>query len=90
MKAKLNQFIDFLIVNQNNNADLSQQNLYSKEQYYQLLLPVLKLIERYNNIDQIREKLFNRSALIKGLKTIINDRKLVAGIMGHLIIVKQL
>lgn len=79
MKAKLNQFIDFLIVNQNNNADLSQQNLYSKEQYYQLLLPVLKLIERYNNIDQIREKLFNRSALIKGLKTIINDRKLVAG-----------
>ncbi len=81
LEQKLSKFIEMLLYNQNYNCDEEQRDLYTKEDYYKLLNPVISLIKEEDNIDNIRELLFQNSGVIEGVKDIIQTKKIVPGII---------
>lgn len=79
----LSNFVDRLLENQNKGANLAQQNLFSKEEYYEFLKPVIKVIKNNKDasLEELRTILFEQSGLIEAAKTLVNEQKLTPGLV---------
>ena len=77
---KVDNFIDFLIENENQNADEYTHDLKSKKDYEQLLKPVAKIyLENEKDIIKSYEAIFEQSKISEHLKQFILDNKMAPG-----------
>lgn len=79
----LESYIQKLYKNSNVNMSYEQQNLYSIEDYYVLLKPVVELLKKYSDdtIEELREKIYNLSGLDEKIKEFIFQKKMTPGIV---------
>lgn len=79
----LEQYVDQLYDNQNLGANIEQQDLFTKKDYYNLLKPVAELISRYKDysIDELRNKLYENSNIEENLVDFIYKKEMVPGMV---------
>ncbi len=72
------EYIEQLILNQNDVSDKTQQNLFSYEDYKRMLEPTLFIIKNNPDltIDELREKIYESSGLEDSIRDFIIKRKL--------------
>lgn len=83
MKSYLENYIDYLIENQNSGCSLEQRNLFSKKDYYEILKPVVELLKEYKDysINELRKKLFDNSNIEKMVKDFIYSKEMSPGMV---------
>lgn len=79
----LEQYVDILYNRQNEGAAIEQQGLYSKQQYYELLKPVVELVldDKDYSIEELRKKLFDASHIRENLNDFIYKKEMVPGLV---------
>ncbi len=72
------EYIEQLILNQNDVLDKTQQDLFSYEDYQKMLEPALSIIKNNPDltIDELREKIYESSGLEDSIRDFIIKRKL--------------
>lgn len=77
----IEEYIDYLIKNQNIGVVGDLQNIFSKKEYYELLYPVIELLKtsRDDDIVSLRKELFVRSNIIENVSEIV-DKGLTSGV----------
>ena len=78
---KYDNYIKQLIQNENIGAEKEQKDLYSKEQYENLLKVVLQVLKENKDasIQELRDELYKRSRIEEDLKDFIQARKMAPG-----------
>ena len=78
---RYDNYIEQLFQNQNIGAEESQKNLYSKEQYENLLKVVLEVLKENKDasFQELREQLYQKSKIESLLKDFIQTRKMAPG-----------
>ena len=81
LEEELKQYVDNLYENQGDLPEL--KGLFTKKEYYQLLKPVVELLEEKKGytIDEMREILYKKSQIEEGIKEIINKKDMAPGIV---------
>ena len=71
-------YIDGLMINQDNGADPTQRGLFSRREYSDLITPVVEIIKNNPDlsIEELREKIFNESNLREKVLEFVGDKKL--------------
>jgi len=79
----LQEYIDDLYDKQNMSAFKEQQGLFTKKDYYELLLPVVQLITKYKDysINELRQILFEKSGLEEKIKDFVYHKEMTPGIV---------
>ncbi len=79
----LQQYVDELYEKQNINADITQQGLYSKKQYYDLLKPVAQLISKNSSLSlqEMRDYLFRASKIEEKIQEFIYKKEMIPGMV---------
>lgn len=79
----LNKYIEELLQNQNKTNISSLQNLVSKDEYREILSPVLNIMRMYPdlNFSNIKEELFYKSSLKKLICDLVNKKELTPGMV---------
>ncbi|MEG1647793.1 MAG: serine hydrolase domain-containing protein [Bacilli bacterium] len=79
----LSEYIENLYNNQNINMQLEQKNLYTKQQYYELLKPVILAVSEYKDysISEIRSILFKKSGIEEKVRDFIYNKEMVPGMI---------
>lgn len=79
----LENYIDELYSKQNMRALPEQQGLFSKQDYYQLLRPVIEVVSQYKDysIQELRNKLYEISGLEEKVKHFVKDRQMTPGMV---------
>ena len=79
----LEQYVDTLYQNQNIGAEKAQQGLYSKKDYYELLKPVVELVNIHKDysLDEMRDCLFKQSGIEQKLEEFIYKKEMVPGMV---------
>ena len=77
------RIIDSFVKNQNDTDDLSQKNLFSREQYMGLMYTVLEVLNENKdaNLSELREALYKRSGLEDLLCNFIYKKKKAPGVV---------
>lgn len=83
MQEYIEKYIENLIKKENEGACLEQQNLYSKKDYYELLRPVIEVINKYKDysIEEMRTLLYKQSGLEESVKNFIYKQEMVPGMV---------
>ena len=83
LKKFLQEYIDDLYNKQNMSAFKEQQGLFTKKDYYELLLPVVQLITKYKDysINELRQILFEKSGLEEKIKDFVYHKEMTPGIV---------
>lgn len=79
----LEEYVEKLYYNQNLTSVEEQKNLYSKKDYYEILKPVVDLINKNASysIDEIRDILFKQSHIEENLYDFIYKKEMVPGMV---------
>lgn len=77
----LDQYVEKLYKNSNLGATGSQYGLCTKEEYYQLLKPVIELFKKNLTPEEMREELYNQSILGMNIDRFINQREMAPGMV---------
>lgn len=77
----IEEYINYLIKNQNTGVTIDLQNIFSKKEYYELLYPVIELLKvsKDEDIKILRKELFNRSNILENVSEIV-DKGLTSGV----------
>lgn len=77
----IDEYINNLIINQNNGVTPDLQNLFSRKEYYELLYPVIELLKtsKDESITFLRKELFDRSNILENVSKIV-DNGLTSGV----------
>lgn len=80
---KLENYIDEMMRKQNEGACLEQQNLFTKKDYYQILKPVIEVVNTYKDysIQEMREILYKNSGLEESVRNFIYEKEMVPGMV---------
>lgn len=83
MEKYLENYIENLIRIQNTGACLEQQNLYTKKDYYEILKPVIEVVNKYKDysIEEMRNILYKNSGLEELVKDFIYKKEMVPGMV---------
>lgn len=83
LEKYLEHYIEDLYQKQNMGAEVIQQGLYSKKDYYELLKPVVELISKHKDysLDEMRNILFINSGIEEKLKEFIYKKEMVPGMV---------
>lgn len=79
LERTMDSYAEELLINHNNAKEDVQKNLLTKEDYEEILKPVIKLLNSDYGVDEIREILFNNSGLEESAKDFIYNKKMVPG-----------
>ena len=79
----LENYVENLMENQNNVVCLEQMNLYSKTDYYEILKPVIDVINNNPDasIEELRNKLYEMSPVEDKVKSFILERQMAPGMV---------
>lgn len=79
----LEQYVEELYARQNIGVSLEQKNLYSKKDYYELLRPVVDLVQNHSSfsLDKMRDYLFKASKIEEKLIDFIYKKEMVPGMV---------
>ena len=79
----MKQYIETLLINQNNTSNELLKDIFSKKDYLKLLRPVLKLIKDnpYDSMTTLRYKLFMASGLANITLDFVNKTKITPGVV---------
>lgn len=79
----LEDYVNTLYNRQNINMQREQQNLYTKEQYYALLKPVIETISTHKDytIEELRNLLFEQSQIEQKVTDFIYNKEMVPGLV---------
>ncbi len=77
------EYVETLYNNQNINMEKGQSNLYSKQQYYEFLKPVVEVLKKYKDysLAEIRNVLFEKSGIEEKVRNFIFQREIVPGLV---------
>lgn len=83
LEKYLENYVEMLYQNQNNGAVKEQYGLYTKQDYYKLLKPVVDLFNNKSSlsIDEMRNLLFKESGLEEKLYDFIYNKEMVPGMV---------
>ena len=79
----LEDYVNRLYINSNINMQKEQQNLYKKSDYYNLLKPVIMLLNDNKDatIAELREKLLEQSRILEKAKSFILEKEMAPGLV---------
>ncbi len=79
----LSEYIENLYNKQNINMKVEQKNLYTRQQYYELLKPVIEAVSEYKDysISEIRSILFKKSGIEEKVRDFIYNKEMVPGMI---------
>ena len=79
----LENYTNELFEKQNFNMDKEQQNLFSKQDYYELLKPVIETVNNHKDytLEELRKELYEKSKIEEKVKSFINKREMVPGMV---------
>ena len=77
----LEQYVDTLYKNSNMGITGEQHGLYTKEEYYKLLKPVIELFKKDLTLDEMREELYKQSGLEENVDKFIHQREMAPGMV---------
>ena len=77
----LEQYVDMLYKNSNIGITGEQHGLYTKEEYYKLLKPVIELFKKDLTLDEMREELYKQSNLEENVDKFIHQREMAPGMV---------
>lgn len=79
----LDNYIDNLYNKSNINMELEQRDLYTKEDYYNLLKEVVVLIKENKDLtlEELRKKLYENSKIEENLKEVVFKKEMVPGLV---------
>jgi hypothetical protein len=79
----LEDYVNELYENQNNGVYKEQQNLYSKQDYYQLLKPVIEAVKTYKDytVEELRTKLYELSGIEEKVRDFVYEKEMVPGMV---------
>ncbi len=79
----LDDYIDILYQRQNNVLDVTQKGLYSKQRYYKLLKPVIKLVSenKDKSLSELTNILYEDSNIEGMIKNFVYDKQLTPGLV---------
>ena len=83
MDKFLENYITALFERENTVEDITQQNLFSKKDYYELLKPVADIItsNKDKTIEELRELLYVNSGMEELLREFVEKREMVPGLV---------
>ena len=78
----IDAYVDSLILNHNNTLDNNQKNLYSKADYYEMVLNVLKVYQTHHDysIEELRKILYDSSHIEQTIYDFIYKRQVTPGV----------
>lgn len=79
LEKTMDSYAEELLKNHNNTMEDVQKNLLTKEDYMEILKPVIKLFNSDYKLDEIRDILFENSDLEESVKDFIYNKKMVPG-----------
>ena len=79
LEKTMDSYAEELLKNHNNTMVDVQKNLLTKEDYIEILKPVIKLFNSDYKLDEIRDILFENSGLEESVKDFIYNKKMVPG-----------
>ena len=79
----LEEYVEDLYQKQNKGAEKIQQGLYSKKDYYELLKPVIELVNKHKDytLEEMRNILFVNSGIENKLEEFIYQKQMVPGMV---------
>ena len=77
----LEQYVDTLYKNSNMGLKGTQYGLYTKEEYYKLLKPVIELFKKDLTLEEMREELYKQSKLEENVDKFIHQREMAPGMV---------
>lgn len=83
LEKYLENYINDLYIKQNNGGCIEQQGLYTKKDYYELLKPVIDLVQMNSDLslDEMRQILYNKSEIEEKLIDFIYKKEMVPGMV---------
>ena len=77
----LDSYVEKLYNNQNIGAQIVQQNLYSKKDYYDILKVVIEVLRENKDktVEEMKEILFLRSGILDIIKQIVYEERICTG-----------
>ena len=81
LEKYLEQYVEELYKNSNQGAKGSQYKASSKEEFYELLKPVIELFKKDLTIEEMREELYKQSALGENIYKFIHQREMAPGMI---------
>ena len=83
LEQYLEQYINKLYEKQNLGAVIEQQHLYTKQDYYKLLKPVVDLVQKHKDLslNEMRQYLYNMSGIEEKLTEFIYKKEMVPGMV---------
>lgn len=79
----LDAYIDELYKRENSFCSKEQKSLFTKDDYYKLLRPVINLISenKDESLDELRSKLYELSGLDSSVKKFVYEKEIVSGLV---------
>lgn len=79
----LEDYVNEMYEKQNKGAVAAQQGLYSKEDYYKLLKPVMDVIAKNGDktLDEMRDILYEQSGIEENIRDFVYKREMVPGLV---------
>ena len=79
----LDNYVNSLYARENMVADQTQQNLFSKKEYYELLKPVMDIISKNKDmdLDELRNLIYVNSGFENSLREFVEKKEMVPGLV---------
>lgn len=81
LEKTMDSYAEELLKNHNNTMEDVQKNLLTKEDYIEILKPVIKLFNSDYKLDEIRDILFENSGLEERVKDFIYNKRWFQGLL---------
>ena len=83
LESFLEDYINDLYNKQNEGAGKDQKDLFSKNDYYTLLKPVIDCVSKHkdHSLEELREMLFKQSGIEERIQEIIYKKEMVPGLV---------
>ena len=81
LEKYLEQYVETLYKNSNKGAKKEQHGIYTKEEYYKLLKPVIELFKKDLTLEEMREELYKQSNIEENVDKFIHKREMSPGMV---------
>ena len=81
LEKYLEQYVETLYKNSNKGAKGEQHGIYTKEEYYKLLKPVIELFKKDLTLEEMREELYKQSNIEENVDKFIHKREMSPGMV---------